>query len=382
MSEQVKLQLVTTEPDPVSTAPMPGTVPAWTTGHDVQFYESEDFLCSSVGTFLMDGLRAGQPLVVIATEAHRKGFLDRMRPVYVDIEDRLNGSDIVWLDARESLTAFMEGGRPNPELFEATIGNVFERLMAKRTYLVIRAYGEMVDLLWKDGNIEGAIALEELWNGLARKYSFNLLCAYSMGNFFKEAHTHSFRQICGAHDRVSPTESYLTGDESERLREITLLQQRSRALEAEVRHRMELELALRETLTHRRRIEDELRRRELELRDFLENGLEAMHWVGADGIVLWVNQAECAMLGYTREEMVGRHIAEFHADSAAIGDILTRLTSGEDLRNYRARLRRKDGALREVLINSNVFRQEGRFVHTRCFTRDITALLGPSGLLS
>ena len=246
--------------------------------------------------------------------------------------------------------------------------------MAKRTYLVVRAYGEMVDLLWKDGNIEGAIALEELWNGLAVKYSFNLLCAYSMGNFFKEAHTHSFRAICASHGRVSPTEEYLVGDEQDRLRQITLLQQRSRALEAEVRHRAELETALRETLAQRRRIEDELRRREAELRDFMENGLEAMHWVGPDGIVTWVNAAECAMLGYSREEMIGKHIAEFHADATVIGDILTRLAAGEQLRNYPARLRCKDGSIRRVLINSNVFRQDGRFVHTRCFTRDITSL--------
>jgi PAS domain S-box-containing protein len=195
-----------------------------------------------------------------------------------------------------------------------------------------------------------------------------------MGNFFKEAHTHSFRAICASHGRVSPTEEYLVGDEQERLRQITLLQQRSRALESEIKHRAELELALRETLAQRRRIEDELRRREAELRDFMENGLEAMHWVGPDGTVLWVNPAECAMLGYSREEMVGRHIAEFHADSAVIGDILKRLSSREDLRNYPARLRCKDGAIRQVLISSNVFEQDGRFVHTRCFTRDITSL--------
>jgi PAS domain S-box-containing protein len=372
MAEPAKLQLVTTEP--IFSAPLPEPAPAWTTGHDVQFYESESFLYSSVANFLIDGLRAGQPLVVIATEKHRQGFLEKLRPVYPDIDDRLEAHDIVWLDARDTLAAFMEGSSPNRELFEATVGNVLERLMAKRSYLVVRAYGEMVDLLWKDGNVEGAIALEELWNGLARKYAFNLLCAYSMGNFFKEAHTHSFRAICEHHGRVSPTEEYLAGDEPERLRQITLLQQRSRALEAEVKHRTELETALRETLGQRRRIEDELRRREAELRDFMENGLEAMHWVGPDGIVQWVNLAECQLLGYSREEMVGHHIAEFHADTATIGDILKRLSCGEELNNYQAYLRCKDGSVRHVLINSNVFKQDGRFIHTRCFTRDITFL--------
>ena len=144
MSESAKLHLVTDEP--MFSAPVPEATPAWTSGHDVQFYESEDFLYTSVASFLVDGLRAGQPLVVIATEKHRKGFLDRLRPIYPDIEHRLDGNEIVWLDARETLTAFMEGGTPNRDLFEATIGNVLEKLMAKRTYLVVRAYGEMVDL--------------------------------------------------------------------------------------------------------------------------------------------------------------------------------------------------------------------------------------------
>ena len=117
---------------------------------------------------------------------------------------------------------------------------------------------------------------------------------------------------------------------------------------------------------------DELRRRERELSDFIENASIGLHWVGADGTILWANQAELDLLGYTREEYIGRGIAEFHADSDVINDILCRLTNKETLRDYEARLRCKDGSVRHVLINSNVMWEEDRFVHTRCFTRDIT----------
>jgi PAS domain S-box-containing protein len=112
--------------------------------------------------------------------------------------------------------------------------------------------------------------------------------------------------------------------------------------------------------------------RERELRDFLENASVGMHWVGPDGIVLWANRTEMEMLGFTREEYIGHHIAEFHADRPAIEDILNRLTKGETLNNYEARLRCKDLSVRHVLINSNVLWEEGKFIHTRCFTRDIT----------
>ncbi|HEX7174822.1 MAG TPA: PAS domain S-box protein [Pyrinomonadaceae bacterium] len=117
---------------------------------------------------------------------------------------------------------------------------------------------------------------------------------------------------------------------------------------------------------------EELRRRERELSDFIENASVGLHWVGADGRILWANQAELDLLGYTREEYVGRHIAEFHADAAVINDILTRLVNKETLHNYEARLKCKDGSIRDVLINSNVMWEEDKFIHTRCFTRDVT----------
>lgn len=115
-----------------------------------------------------------------------------------------------------------------------------------------------------------------------------------------------------------------------------------------------------------------LRRKEVELRDFVENATVGMHWVGPDGTVLWANRAELDLLGYERDEYVGRNITEFHADPPVIDDILRRLSCGEELHAYEARLLRKDGSVRHVLISSNVLWEDGRFVHTRCFTRDIT----------
>jgi len=125
-------------------------------------------------------------------------------------------------------------------------------------------------------------------------------------------------------------------------------------------------------ITERKRAEEELRRREEELTDFVENSAVGLHWVAADGTIVWANQAELDLLGYAREEYIGHHIAEFHADRGVIEDILARLTADETLHGYEARLRCKDGSLRYVLISSNVRRRDGEFVHTRCFTRDIT----------
>lgn len=106
--------------------------------------------------------------------------------------------------------------------------------------------------------------------------------------------------------------------------------------------------------------------------DLFENGALGLHFVGPDGMILNANQAELDLLGYSREEYIGHHISEFHADAPVIQDILTRLARKETLKNYEARLRAKNGSLKDVLITSNVLWKEDQFLHTRCFTRDIT----------
>jgi two-component system, cell cycle sensor histidine kinase and response regulator CckA len=118
--------------------------------------------------------------------------------------------------------------------------------------------------------------------------------------------------------------------------------------------------------------EHALRQREAELADFFENASTPLHWVGAGGTILRVNQAELDMLGYERNEYVGRHIADFHVDRPVIDDILSRLLRGEVVRDSPARLRCKDGGIKDVVIDSSAYSVDGEFVHTRCFTRDVT----------
>jgi PAS domain S-box-containing protein len=125
-------------------------------------------------------------------------------------------------------------------------------------------------------------------------------------------------------------------------------------------------------LTAQREAEQRLLRGQQLVADFVENGTVGMHWVGPDGTILWANKAELDLLEYSTEEYVGRHIGEFHADRPVIDDILCRLSNNQTLHEYEARPRCKDGSIRHVLINSSVLCEEGKFVHTRCFTRDVT----------
>ena len=123
----------------------------------------------------------------------------------------------------------------------------------------------------------------------------------------------------------------------------------------------------------RQRAELALGSSERDFADFFENASVPLHWVGPDGVVLRVNQAELDLLGYSREEYIGRHISEFHVDPSVIEDILLRLMGGETLKQHPARMRCKDGSVKHVLIHSNGLWDDGNFVHSRCITIDVTA---------
>jgi PAS domain S-box-containing protein len=111
---------------------------------------------------------------------------------------------------------------------------------------------------------------------------------------------------------------------------------------------------------------------EADFRDFIETAAIGLHCVGPDGTISWANEAEFKLLGYTREEYLGRHVKDFHADLPVIEDILARLSRGERLKDHPARLLCKDGSIRHVLIDSSARFENGKFVHSRCFTRDVT----------
>lgn len=121
-------------------------------------------------------------------------------------------------------------------------------------------------------------------------------------------------------------------------------------------------------------VAEELRRKTADLEDFFENSAVGLHIVSGDGVILRANKAELALLGYSADEYIGRHIAEFHADEPVIGDILNKLSSGDCLESYPARLKAKNGSIKHVTITSNGRFEAGKLFNTRCFTIDVTCM--------
>ena len=154
--------------------------------HAVHYYGTGDSLFTTVGGFLGGGLAAGHPALVIATEHHRDGILEHLSRRGINVDRARQDGDLALLDARQVLSACMAGDMPGAAAFEREIGGALAVLRAGRPRTIVRAYGEMVDVLWRSGNPRAAIALEILWNKLAQMHAFGMVCGYSMGHFYKQ----------------------------------------------------------------------------------------------------------------------------------------------------------------------------------------------------
>lgn len=323
--------------------------------HAVTFYETDETLCDIASDFLATGLAVGHGVLAIATEPHRRAFSARLAAKGLDVDRAVDERRLVLLDADETLAEFMLGEMPDWKLFERTVGPRLQQAASWNGQVC--AYGEMVDLLWRRGQHAAAIRLEEMWNDLQQVHPFSLLCAYVVASFYKQqGHLH---HVCEPHTHVEIGAGTASPEET-------------RALAVEIAQRKEVERALRDSLRQVRRQEETLRQKEKELRDFFENAPVALHWIGADGRIIWANRAELDLLGYHHDEYVGQPIADFHLDAAEAESLLTRLARREEIRNHEARLRAKDGSTKHVLISSNVCWDGDAFLHTRCFTIDVT----------
>jgi signal transduction histidine kinase/ActR/RegA family two-component response regulator len=215
--------------------------------HFVQFYEADAFLLDSLSGYVGTALSAGEAAVVIATKARREGLEARLREQGLDVAAASASGQYVSLDAAETLSKFMVDGVPEPKRFTEAVGSIL--LSATDGRARVRAFGEMVALLWAEGNYAAAIRLEELWNNLQHTHSFSLFCAYPMNGFGGEEFAGQLGNVCAGHSRVIPAESYtaLTNTD-ERLRTITLLQQKASTLQAEIAERKEAEERLQTAL--------------------------------------------------------------------------------------------------------------------------------------
>src|SRR5262245_65168537 len=130
--------------------------------HVVQFYETESSLTEAVIRFLIPGMQSGNPVVIVATPDHTGAFLSRLTSEGIDTNTAQDSHQLMLLDASDTLSRFMAGDLPDPDRFNDVIGGVLEKSRAGRGNLPVLAFGEMVNILWRQGRIEAVVGLEQL----------------------------------------------------------------------------------------------------------------------------------------------------------------------------------------------------------------------------
>jgi hypothetical protein len=168
--------------------------------HVVQFYDQDGDLARAVGDYLAGAVTDGDVAVVIATDAHRRAFEAEMAARGVEAAEARGDGSIIWLDAGETLSQFVDDGQVDARKFRDVVGTLVRE--AVETGREVRAYGEMVALLWDEGHVLGAIELEKLWNDLAAELHFSLFCAYHIHSVAGEEHADALHEVCRLHTAV------------------------------------------------------------------------------------------------------------------------------------------------------------------------------------
>lgn len=174
----------------------------------MRFYGRDDELVAGVAEYLREGLDQGERVVMVGTEQHCQALQGALEGLGVDVVRARAEGRFTVLDAERSLADFMVDGRPDRERFMDTIGHAVRT--AGSDGRDVRVFGEMVALLWDQGDVNGAIDLEALWNELAEQQHFLLTCGYPT-TALDVAELGDVSRVCGLHTDVVAPVSYRAG---------------------------------------------------------------------------------------------------------------------------------------------------------------------------
>jgi hypothetical protein len=169
--------------------------------HSVQIYCDDSLFMDALEGYASGGLRLGENVIVIATKSHRAALERRLRTRGYDVAKAMAEDRYIPVDAEAVLLQFMLDGQPDENLFNEVIDRLFARASAGGQR--VRAFGEMVVLLWKEGNTSATVRLEHLWNQYLDRAAFCLFCAYARSSFDGEADA-AMLDICSHHSRIIP----------------------------------------------------------------------------------------------------------------------------------------------------------------------------------
>jgi hypothetical protein len=166
--------------------------------HVVQFYGRDEELTERVTGYLLGALASGGVAIVIATPEHRRGFETRLGQAGVDLAAARDDGSYLARDAAQTLSELMAAGKMDGAAFDRVIGTVIAAAGAGGR--PVRAFGEMVALLWDDGLVSDAVRLETMWEELGGKHPFSLFCGYRTDAVTRDMV--AFAEVCRLHGEI------------------------------------------------------------------------------------------------------------------------------------------------------------------------------------
>ena len=167
--------------------------------HVVQIYEEKEIFLDTLIGFVGSGINNGDCVIVIARGETLKLLNKQLRAHTIRIDTLIAEDQYVPLDAEETLAKFMVNGWPDEALFMELVSELIARARKKNRQL--RAFGEMVAILWEQGLQGATVHLEHLWNKICAIEPFCLFCAYPKSGFTQDPNE-SIKTICETHSKV------------------------------------------------------------------------------------------------------------------------------------------------------------------------------------
>jgi hypothetical protein len=176
--------------------------------HIVQLYQDQDFLCRAVCRYAEAGLANGEGVILASTKPQWSGFGACLEAHGVDIEAARARGQLAVADADALLPRFMPGGTLDPPVFRRAFRDVLGQVRAGGIYQKVRAWGEMVNLLWERGDVAASMNLEDLFDQLNRTIDIAMFCSFQMDNFDDEVQEQMLPRLGTNHSHLIPVEDY------------------------------------------------------------------------------------------------------------------------------------------------------------------------------
>jgi hypothetical protein len=167
--------------------------------HILQIYENDSEFIDTLEGFVTAGLKSGESVIVIATSEHLKALTYQLRSHGYDMFSLTLQDQYIPLSAEETLSQFMINGWPDENLFYHLLSNLL--LRARKRDRHVRAFGEMVAVLWSQGFNGATVRLEHLWARYCASEEFSVFCAYPKSGFTEDPKD-SLSKICTCHSRI------------------------------------------------------------------------------------------------------------------------------------------------------------------------------------